>query len=69
MKNSIDFVKCGPLKYDVVRYDRKTRQKYIAIPAGAEGVAIQFRAQQWTYVNDDGDVCRGNKYLWKGRVY
>ena len=57
------WTKIKSLDYDV-KHDNK-----IVIKAGSKNVQIAYRSAPWTFVNEDGQVQRGNLYKYRGKVY
>lgn len=57
------FVKIKTLNHDIIRGGR------IVIPAGSRNVEIAYRSACWTFINNDGEVQRGNVYRYKNKTY
>lgn len=57
------FVTIKTLNHDIIRGGR------VVIPAGSRNVEIAYRSACWTFINDKGEVQRGNVYRHKNKTY
>lgn len=57
------FVKIKHFTHDVIRGGR------VVIPAGSRNAEIAYRSACWTFINDKGEVQRGNVYRFKNKIY